>query len=326
LSPLPSGREAERDRLARILSGHCRADDTAVRYLEGVLVHQRRLEDTLGSVRMVPVVQAEMELVAHLGAQARGRRRTDLATLLAEYHEFAGRMADYNGEHRAALYHAGRALDAARELDRADLVAAAFGLRSHLAWGTGDAAGTIAFAEAGQRDAHALSPGVAGFLTQMLGRGHAQQGDRSAAERLIDRSDDLTARAAAHPEDEPWWTYLQTPGRARLQRGLAYLELGLPGQARTVIDEARPTLPGPCRRDRGRFAASLALACALAGDVETAVVAGKEAVEIVAGTGPVHAVDDLRRLRGIVGGQGTHDQVLEELDEAFGALAGASVR
>src|SRR3954447_6420094 len=55
LPPLPpTTSERDRERLARIVSGDCTVDETAVWALEDVLVRQRNIEDALGSIRMMP--------------------------------------------------------------------------------------------------------------------------------------------------------------------------------------------------------------------------------------------------------------------------------
>jgi hypothetical protein len=323
LPTLPSTtREPDRERLTRIVSGDCSVDETAVRSLEDVLMRQRNIDDVLGSIRMMPVVLAEIGLVEHLTRHARETRRIALVTLLAEYHEFAGWIADHNGDHLAALHHYAAALRTAREVDEANLVAAVCGLRSHMAWARGDVVGTIVFAEAGQRDARRLSRGVVGFLVQMQARGHAQACDRSVAERLIDASHQLTTRAAEHPEDEPWWAYHQTvPGRGLFQRGLVHLELDRPREARDLVAEAAALLPVDFRRDHGRWAATLAVACAADGDLSAAFAAALQAIDIVAETGSVYTVADLERARGSIARQHPDQAMIDELDRALAQLA-----
>jgi tetratricopeptide (TPR) repeat protein len=246
--------------MARILSGHCRVDIAVVTCLREALSTHWHLEETIGSTRVLPVILPGIELVEQLTRLARGRVRAALVTLVAEYHELAGRLSDHEGDQRVALYHYHRALDAAQEVDDANVIAGVYGLKSHVAWGGREAASTIALAETGQRDVHRLSAGVAGAVAQMQSRGHALQTERAVAERLIDRTEQLTAHACEHPEDEPWWAYAQTPERAMFQRGVIYLELGRFWEARDLLDEARARLPDAYHRDHGRWAASFAVA------------------------------------------------------------------
>jgi tetratricopeptide (TPR) repeat protein len=313
----------DHERLAWVLAADRRVDGATVRYLREILTAQRHLEDTLGSIRMMPVALPLVDLVEGLTGRARGPVRAGLVVLVAEYHEFLGRMADYNGDRRAALHHDERGLSAAREADDADLVGAVRGLRSHLAWGAGDAGGTIALAEAGRHGAGRLSPRVEGFLAQMQGRGHAQRGEGPAAERLIDRAERLTDRAAAHPEDQPWWTYPQTPERAQFQRAVTYLHLGRYADARDLLDRARGTIPDRFRRDHGRLAAARALACAHQGDLSGALSAAGTAVAVVRDTGSVYTVADLRRVGPVLRHQRLDPDAVAEFESTLAHVLGA---
>ncbi|HEY2763678.1 MAG TPA: hypothetical protein VGJ13_06650 [Pseudonocardiaceae bacterium] len=309
--------ESKRERLAWVLSGRCRVDPAVVTYLADVLTAQCHVEDSIGSARMLPVALAEIELVEQLTRQACGPVRAALVAVVAGYRLFAGSMADYNGDQRAALYHDARASEAAREVGDANLVAGVYGLKSHLAWGLGDATGTVALAEAGLQDAPRLSAGVTGFLAQMQARGHALQHEDAVAEGLIDSTEQLTARAHEHPEDEPWWTYPQTPERVLFQRGVAYRELNRYREARDQFDEARAALPASFHRDHGRWAASLALVCAHDGDVAAALTAGWQAVPIALDTGSVYTIADLRYMRRVLDRQRVDRAILGEFDEAL---------
>jgi tetratricopeptide (TPR) repeat protein len=316
------GRESDEERLAWTLAGRNRVDATTVQYLRETLTAQRHLEDALGSVRMLPVLLPVIGLVEGLVEQARGPTRRALVTLVAECREFAGRMADYNGDRRAALRHDGRGLSAAREAEDANLVGAVYGLRSHLAWGAGDADGAIALADAALR-AGGLSARVEGFSVQMRARGHAQRGEPTAAERLIDRAEQLTGRATEHPEDEPWWTYQQTPERVHFQRAVALLHLGRYPEARDLLTRARGALPARYRRDHGRLAAAHALACAHDGDLVRSLSAGREAMTILLDTGSVYTVVDLRRVPHVLRHQRLDRDAIDEFEEALTRITGA---
>lgn len=321
-----SADETGQERLAWLLSGQGRVDRAVVTWLREVQVAQRHMEDTIGSSRMLPVILAEIDLVEELTRQADGGVRAALITALAEYHTFAGQMADHCGDQCAALYHDDRAIEMAREADDADVTAAVFGSKSHVAWGVRDAAGTVALAEAGRRTASGLSARVEGFVAQMQARGHALQGESYPVERLLDTTEQLTGQAHEHPEDEPWWAYPQSPERALFQRGVAYLELGRHREARNLFEEARAALPASYRRDQGRWAASLALACAHDGDVAGAVAAGRQAVGIVLDAGSVYTIADLRRMRRVLDRHQADQAVLDEFDEALREVIGPTRR
>jgi tetratricopeptide (TPR) repeat protein len=291
-----------------------------------VLIAQRHLEDQIGSDRMLPGIRVELDVVEQLTRQARGRVRTAMLTLATEYHGIVGRMYDYTGDQRAALYHDARAMQAAREVDDPNLLALVFGLKAHLAWAVGDAPGTVALAQAGQRDAHRLSPAVAGALAQMQARGHAMHNEDADAQRLTDRTQRLTAQAHEHPQDEPWWAYTQTPARVLFQRGLACRELGRHHEARDHFDQARAALPISFRRDHGRWAASFALASAHHGDLTTALTAGWQALGIALDTGSIYTIADLRNMHRVLDRQRADPDLLDEFDEALRELTEPAAR
>ena len=319
---LLSASEAERERLARVLAGPDRVDTTTVSHLREVLAAQRRIEDTLGSPRLLDVVRAEIELVERLARQARPELRPALVDLVAEYHQFAGWLCDDGGDHRAALHHYERAMEAGTEVDDANLVASIFGLRSHLAWRLRDPADVIELAQAGQRDSGRLSPGVFGAIAQMQARGHAMRSDGAIADRLIDTTEQLTIQAYEHPEGEPPWGYRQTPERAQFQRSVAYDELGRHREAGVLADKARIALPPSHRRDRGWWAASLALARAHDGDVPGALVAGRQALVILLDTGSTNTIAYLRRMRRVLDRQQVDQALLDEFDRLLHLITG----
>lgn len=313
----PGEGAAARDRLDRVLSGRCRVDRALVTHLTALLDTQRHMEDVIGSARMLPATRAELAVVEHLIPQARGELQIALVALLAQYHEFAGWMSDHNDDQRGARHHEQRALDAAGDVSDLPLIAAVYGLKAHMAWGARDAASTIALAEAAQQDAPRLSAGLQGLLAQLQARGHALDGNRLFAARLLDRTETITAHACEHPEDEPSWTYQQTPERVPFQRGLADLDLGDYRQASVGLAKAQRILPGSYHRDLGRCAAALALARAHHGDLVGAVATGWQAVAIAQDAGSVYTLADLRRLHRVLVHRGVDPATVYALDQAL---------
>jgi len=285
------------DRLAAAVAQPRRVDAAVVEHLAAVLARQRQLEDEVGARRVLPVVLAEVELIERLALGARGPARVGLIGLVAEYRQFAGWMGADSGDHVVALAHYDRAADAAQEIGDANMVTSVLSLKSHLAWSEADAARAVGLAVAGQRETAGVSAGVLALITQQQARGHALDGDGAAVDRLLDRTEELAAAAAEHPEDEPAWVYFNGPERVVFQRGVAYVELGRHAAAVELFDTARARLPAGYRRDHGRYAANLAVAAALDGQVDRAVAAGREALAVVVETGSAHTVTDLRRAR-----------------------------
>lgn len=285
------------DRLAKVVAEPRRVDAAVVGHLAAALARQCQLEDAVGPRPVLPTVLAEVDLIEHLAREARGPVRSGLVGLAAEYRQFAGWMGEDTGDHTAALAHYDRAMDAAQEIGDHNMVTSVLSLKSHLAWSERDAPHAVGLAAAGRRAAGWTSPGVLALITQQEARGHALDGDGDRVDELLDRTDALTAAAGERPEDEPPWVYFHAPQRVLFQRGVAYVELGRGSDAVNLFEAARASLPVGYRRDHGRYAANLAVAAALDGQVDRAVAAGREALTVTVETGSAHILADLRRMR-----------------------------
>ena len=288
------------DRLAAVIAAPRRVDTGVVEHLAAVLAAQRQLEDIVGAARVLPSVLAEVELIETLAPDARGPVRAVLVGLASQYRQFAGWLGEDTGDHAAALAHYDRAADAATETGDSNMVTSVLSMKSHLAWSRRDAARAVGLAVAGQRDVDRVSPGVQALVVQQQARGHALDGDADEVGRLLDRTEALTAQAAEQPDAEPPWVYFNGPERVLFQRGVAYLELGRYGDAVELFAAARARLPVDYRRDHARYAANLALAAALDGQVDRAAAAGREALTLAVQTGGAHTVADLRRARRVL--------------------------
>jgi tetratricopeptide (TPR) repeat protein len=292
-------------------------DGAVADHLAAVLAQQRQAEDVIGPGRVLVPVLAELDLVERLARDARGPVRVELIKLAAEYRQFAGWMGEDTDDRAGALLHYARAMDAAREVGDDNMTTSVLSMESHLAWSEQDAGRAIGLAAAGRREPGKVSPGVLALITQEA-RGHALDGDGDDVDRLLDLTEDLTATAAEHPEDEPPWVYFNSPERVSFQRGVAYLELGRYREAVDLFEQARARLAADYRRDHGRYAANLAVAAALDGQVDRAVTAGREALAIAVETGSAHTVTDLRRMRRALDRWPDRPRV-REFDEALAA-------
>ena len=296
-SPLAAVEDDAFDRLAAVIEQPRRVDGAAVQHLAGVLAQQRKAEDVIGPRHVLAPVLAELDLIERLARDARGPIRQRLVRLAAEYRQFAGWMGEDTGDHPAALVHYARAMDAAQAAGDHNMIRSVLSMKSHLAWSERDPARAIGLAAVGRRDGEKVSAGVLALVTQQEARGHALEGDSRDVDELLDLTEELTAAAAEHPEDEPPWVYFNSPERVLFQRGVAYVELGRHAEAVELFDAARARLAAGYRRDLGRYAANLAVAAALDGQVDRAVEAGKEALGIAVEVGSAHTLTDLRRMR-----------------------------
>lgn len=285
------------DRIARVIDRPERVDRAVVDHLAALLDQQRRLEDLVGAARVLPTTLTQLGMIDDLSRAARAVVRRDLLSVGAQWRQFAAWQSQDLGRPVDALAHHDLALEAAQEIDDPNMTMTVMSLKSHLAWSQRDPARAVGLAAAGQRQPDGASPGVRGLIAQQEARGWALDGDADRAYRLLDLTEELTAQATEHPEEEPVWVYFHDPGRVLFQRGIVDLELGRNTRAADLFAAACDALPATYRRDRARYGANLALAAARDGDVDRAVDAGMDALTLICDTGSSHALADVRAVR-----------------------------
>ncbi|MGH3976301.1 MAG: helix-turn-helix domain-containing protein [Pseudonocardiaceae bacterium] len=300
----------EFDRFERALAAPRRTDVAVVEHLAQVLAEQRRAEDALGA-RLLPPALAQLKIIEQLAADVPGSVRRQLLTVGAHYEQFAAWMYQDSMNPAGTRRHYDRAMNAAREIDDADMVTTVLSLKSHLAWSQGNATKAAELAQAGQRDPRRVSDAVLALVAQQEARGHAMHGDAEATERALDRSAALTYAAAEHPDSAPPWTYFNDPDRLAFQRGVAYVELGHHADAVPLLVTALDGLAEDYDRDRGRYAGMLALALAGAGAADEALLHAKRAAELAVATGSALAAHELCRVRAVLRAQRAEHAVLE---------------
>ncbi len=142
---------------------------------------------------------AQLNVIAGLARDARGRVRHALLEVTSHYDQFAAWMRQDSMDAAGAIAHYDRAMEAAQEIADADMITSVLSLKSHLAWSVGDAGRAIGLAQAGQRDPRRVSDAVLALVTQQEARGHALDGDAEATERTLDRSAELTTPPPSIP-------------------------------------------------------------------------------------------------------------------------------
>ncbi|MGI5153973.1 XRE family transcriptional regulator [Microbispora sp. CA-102843] len=285
------------ERITKAIEHPQRVDATTIEWLERCLGEHRRVEDTLGSGPLLPVVRAQLDAITVLAQGAPGPLADRVVAMLGQYAQFIAWMCQDSGDHAAALAWYDRSHGWALEAGDAALAATTLNMRAHLAWSIGDALRCVRLAEAARWHDGRTTLGVQGMAAQMAARGHAEMGEAGPARRLLGEAEKLIRAAGEHPENEPPWMYFYDDGWFDMQRGMAELALGDGPRAVRFLDRGLATLPEAYRRDRAWFGTCLARAHALAGDVEAAerlaVAAAPDALAVNR-----YAVQDLRKLSG----------------------------
>ncbi|MEV7805300.1 XRE family transcriptional regulator [Microbispora sp. NPDC088329] len=304
------------ERITKAIERPQRVDATSIEWLERCLAEHRRVEDTLGSGPLLPVVRAQLDAITTLAQGAPGPLADRVIAMLGQYAQLIAWMCQDSGDHAAALAWYDRSHGWALEAGDAALAATTLNMRAHLAWGIGDPLRCVRLAEAARWHDGRTTLGVQGMAAQMAARGHAEMGEAGAARRLLGEAEELIRAACERPENEPPWMYFYDDGWFDMQRGMAELVLGDGPRAVRFLDRGLATLPEAYRRDRAWFGTCLARAHALAGDVEAAedlaVAAVPDAVAVNR-----YAVQDLRKLSGAL--RPIHRQSGQSIEDALRA-------
>lgn len=283
------------ERITRAIEHPSRVDLATVQWLEHCLAEHRRVEDTIGSRPLLPLIHAQLSTVADLARGTRGPLADRTVSVLAQYAQFIAWMCQDSRQHAAALAWYDRSHAWALEAGDACLASTTLNMRAHQAWSLGDAPRCVRLAEASRWHDGRTTYGVQGMAAQMAGRGHAQLGEANHARSRLAEAEDLIRIAAEHSEDEPPWMYFYDEGWFLMQHGMAELELGDGRRAVDFIERGLLSLPDSYRRDRAWFGACLARAHAIDGDAEAATtVALKVAPDAVAVNS--YAVSELGRV------------------------------
>ncbi|MBV9142020.1 MAG: helix-turn-helix transcriptional regulator [Pseudonocardiales bacterium] len=163
----------------------------------------------------------------------------------------------------------------------------------------------VHFGEAVAVGAPALSPSTAGLLARAAASAHAVRGDAAGCDRALGQMQECFARIDLATR-LPWGGYLDDATLAALQGGVHYAlaqSEGDPAAASRAVALLHPAVNhfGPDRAlARAIHLPSLAGAHALAGDVDTAVSVGHQAIDAVTSVHSPRAYAGLHRLHTVL--------------------------
>lgn len=177
----------------------------------------------------------------------------------------------------------------------------------------GEARDLTQVAEAATVGTHPVSASTSSLLNRIQAQAHAARGDATACDRALGRATEWFS--SIDPATAPPWTsYVGAAGITGGQ-GAAHYELALvgrdpraAGRAVTLLRQAVDHYGPAHARLKGHYLPDLAGSHALAGDTDTAVIVGHQAVDAVMSLSSPQAHDRLRTL----------DAVLRPLDTSPG--------
>lgn len=201
-----------------------RVDLAAVHALSELLSGYRRLEDSIGTMPVLPPVRAQLDTIVSLLREAPHQVRPTLVNVAAQWAQFAGWLGIATGNDRAARTWLGRGLQWATEAGSVDLIAAILSFQGYQAEGRGDLPEMISLSQAARRDPH-VNTALRAYCAGQEARGLAMAGASPA--EVIDRlaeAADVAAQAADEPL--PPWGYWYTPAFFAVQQGIVWRHLG----------------------------------------------------------------------------------------------------
>ncbi|MCP9957882.1 helix-turn-helix domain-containing protein [Streptomyces sudanensis] len=287
--------ETDAERLTAVKQGGLRLDTASLDAMDALLAAHRRAEDTVGSRAVTPLVMAQFEEVAALYHQARGPLADRVVKLLAEYAQFLAWMAQDQDNAPVALGWFDRSYDWALESGYGDMAATTMSMKAHLAWSQGKGRRCVRLGEAAASTAGA-SETTKAMAVQMVGRGHALEGDADEAYRRLDEAEQIIANAL----DAPPWLYFYGEPWFTAQRGMADLHLR---EWSSAVENLLMGLTGfapSFRRDRAWYGACLAHAYAGAGEAEAALETALSVITDASEIGRPHAWGELHKVAGVL--------------------------
>jgi len=264
---------------------------------------------------VIPAANALRALAARWPADG-GARASRLAARFAEY---AGWMAQEQGNEAASLWWTSQAVGMAAAGADDDMASYALVRRAEIALYNDDAAGAVELARRAQ-----LSPSrtrTQGFASQREAQGHALAGDEWACRRALDRAAALMGSAAAEPDDG------EAPlGSTTMRDPVAFVsawcmqELGHPRHATEVLVRELADVPPHAHRVRARYGARLAVTLASQHEIDEACRVTEPVLATAISINSATVRHDLRLLRRALNRWRTHPEVVGIMPALTSAL------
>lgn len=249
-----------------------------------------RHAEMFGSRGVLAVVQREVQVIAaHRGA-AHGALRTELMRVEARWAGFAGWLCHHAGNIRGRDVWTDRALRLAHESEYPDMVAFVRARQSKFASAPRRA---VEYAEDALR-VRGASAQTRAWCARYAAVGHARAGDTASSER---RLHDAYALLEHTDSPAPPWAhpYRVTSSGTRAAEARAWLAMS-PAKAIGLYEDALRDWPRAEVQHGGIERARLALACALAGEMDRAEAEGAKALVIYKQTRSATAARELKQL------------------------------
>jgi hypothetical protein len=254
-----------------------------------------RQAEMFGARGVLGIIEREMRVIASHRGAARGGLRTELMRVEARWATFAAWLCHHTGDARGRDAWTDRALRLAHESDYPDMVAFGRGRQSKHAT---DARRAVEFAEAGLR-VRGASTQTRAWCARYAATGHARAGATASCERRLHDAYVLLEDADSPPP--PWAHGFRVTGSGtRAAEARCWLAMA-PAKAIGFYEDALRDWPRAEVQYGGLQRARLALACALAGQLDRAKAEGAKALAIAKQTRSASVTRELKQLGAVLG-------------------------
>lgn len=260
--------------------------DEIVAVLADRVSQLRHLDDLQGGPMLLDWVKQDLRWAASLASTASYDPPTGRALfgVLAELSQLAGWVATDLGQQALGQRFLLAALRFAHAAADTELAAAIVSCLSYLAlWMESPADAVKLIRMARQRSAGQASAVTAALLASREARAHAASGSAAECARALTDAVGLLDTRADTPAPPPSWAYWVTDAVLVADSGRSWLEAGLPGQAIPLLQDGLSLFGDSQPRNRLLHSVSLAQAMLLTGQVDGAVQATAQALDLSAG-------------------------------------------
>jgi transcriptional regulator with XRE-family HTH domain len=254
----------------RQLSAGRRVGSELAQTVERRVIELRRLDDQLGGVDTLPLVERELAAVEHVLNEASYTEETGRRLLRAvgELAQVAGWVASDAGQYARAQRHYLRGVRAAHAAG-ARLIAA--NLLSSLAYqvaNVGPPRDAALLAATAVRGAEAATGRVRALLLERVAWAYARVGDATEADRVLAEVDEAFETAT---DEEPDWVYWLDRGEIDIMAGRVNVELRRPLRAVPLLSTAIASYDTNRAREIGLYETWLAESYIQANELDAAV-------------------------------------------------------
>lgn len=256
-----------------------------------MLTQYSQLDALAGPRAAIGAVREQLRTLEGMLRQTSGPMRVEIARVGARYAEFAGWLAQDSGDHAAAASWSAKAADMAAETGDLTLSSYIWMRRSNVATDSGHAAEGLLLATGAE--ANAITPDLRALSLRQQANAHALAGRELEAAASIDKALEAIESGSERSEHGAYCgtSYIQSEGAS------AWVRLGRPDRAVTLLSNALASWPSDQARDRGIGLSRLARAHLLGGSLEQACVVGSQAVDAVRAAISARALTELDLLR-----------------------------